>query len=79
MNLDITAYVDWIRVERRLSSSLMALARWGLVHHNINFDTISRLKVYLVIQNLCYGALAAIENFALPFTSVASIIKCRKA
>ena len=31
MDLDITAYVDWIRVERRLSSSLRALARWGLV------------------------------------------------
>jgi len=31
MGLDITAYVDWIRVERRLSSSLRALARWGLV------------------------------------------------
>jgi hypothetical protein len=31
MYLDITAYVDWIRVERRLSSSLRALARWGFV------------------------------------------------
>ena len=31
MELDITAYVDWIRVERRLSSSLRALARWGFV------------------------------------------------
>jgi predicted transcriptional regulator len=31
MGLEITAYVDWIRVERRLSSSLRALARWGLV------------------------------------------------
>ena len=31
MGLDITTYVDWIRVERRLSSSLRALARWGLV------------------------------------------------
>ena len=31
MGLDVTAYVDWIRVERRLSSSLRALARWGLV------------------------------------------------
>ena len=29
MGLDITAYVDWIRVERRLSSSLRALARWA--------------------------------------------------
>ena len=27
MGLDITAYVDWIRVKRRLSSSLRALAR----------------------------------------------------
>ena len=31
MGLDITTYVDWIRVERRLSSSLRALARWGFV------------------------------------------------
>jgi len=31
MGLDITSYVDWIRIERRLSSSLRALARWGLV------------------------------------------------
>ena len=31
MGLDITAYVDWIRVERRLSSSLRALTRWGYV------------------------------------------------
>ena len=31
MGLDITAYVDWIRVERRLSSSLRTLARWGFV------------------------------------------------
>jgi predicted transcriptional regulator len=31
MGLDITAYVDWIRAERRLSSSLRALARWGYV------------------------------------------------
>jgi len=31
MGLEITAYVDWIRVEGRLSSSLRALARWGLV------------------------------------------------
>jgi hypothetical protein len=29
--MDITAYVDWIRVERRLSSSLRALTRWGFV------------------------------------------------
>ena len=31
MGLDITAYVDWIRAERRLSSSLRALTRWGWV------------------------------------------------
>ena len=31
MDLNITTYVDWIRAERRLSSSLRALARWGLV------------------------------------------------
>ena len=31
MGLDITSYVNWIRVERRLSSSLRALTRWGLV------------------------------------------------
>ena len=31
MGLDITAHVDWIRVERRLPNSLRALARWGLV------------------------------------------------
>ena len=31
MDLDITSYIDWIRVERRLSSSLRALARWGFV------------------------------------------------
>jgi len=31
MGLDITSYVDWIRIERRLSSSLRALARWGFV------------------------------------------------
>jgi len=31
MSLDINRYVDWIRVERRLSSSLRALARWGWV------------------------------------------------
>ena len=31
MGLDITAYVDWIRVERRLSSSLRSLTRWGWV------------------------------------------------
>jgi len=31
MGLPINSYIDWIRVERRLSSSLRALARWGLV------------------------------------------------
>ena len=31
MGLDITSYIDWIRVERRLSSSLRSLARWGYV------------------------------------------------
>jgi hypothetical protein len=31
MGLDISAYIDWIRIERRLSSSLRALARWGYV------------------------------------------------
>ena len=31
MGLNISRYVDWIRVERRLSSSLRALARWGFV------------------------------------------------
>jgi len=29
MGLDITAYVDWIRVERRLSSSLRSLGKMG--------------------------------------------------
>lgn len=27
MDLDITSYVDWVRVERRLSSSLRSLTR----------------------------------------------------
>jgi hypothetical protein len=31
MGLDINRHVDWIRVERRLSSSLRALTRWGWV------------------------------------------------
>jgi hypothetical protein len=31
MGLNINTYVDWIRVERRLSSSLRALKRWGYV------------------------------------------------
>ena len=29
MELEMASYADWIRVERRLSSSLRALARWG--------------------------------------------------
>ena len=31
MKLEMASYVDWIRVERRLSISLRALARWGFV------------------------------------------------
>ena len=31
MGLNIKTYVDWIRVKRRLSSSLRALERWGYV------------------------------------------------
>jgi hypothetical protein len=31
MDLDISSYVNWIRIERRLSSSLRALMRWGWV------------------------------------------------
>jgi predicted transcriptional regulator len=31
MDLDINSYIDWIRMEGRLSSSLRALTRWGLV------------------------------------------------
>ena len=31
MELEMATYADWIRVERRLSSSLRALARWGFV------------------------------------------------
>ena len=31
MDLDISSYVDWIRIERRLSSSLISLIRWGWV------------------------------------------------
>jgi hypothetical protein len=31
MGLDISTYVDWVRVERRLSSSLRSLTRWGWV------------------------------------------------
>ena len=31
MGLDISTYVDWDRVERRLTSSLRSLTRWGWV------------------------------------------------
>ncbi|VVB63369.1 Uncharacterised protein [uncultured archaeon] len=31
MGLDISSYINWIRVERRLSSSLRALIKWGWV------------------------------------------------
>ncbi len=31
MGLDTSSYINWIRVERRLSSSLRSLARWGSV------------------------------------------------
>ena len=31
MELEMASYADWIRVERRLSSSLRSLARWGFV------------------------------------------------
>ena len=31
MEQEMASYADWIRVERRLSSSLRALARWGFV------------------------------------------------
>ena len=31
MGFEISCYIDWIRIERRLSSSLRALARWGWV------------------------------------------------
>ena len=31
MGLDISKYVDWVRAERRLSSSLRSLTRWGWV------------------------------------------------
>ncbi|OPY50653.1 MAG: hypothetical protein A4E48_01805 [Methanosaeta sp. PtaU1.Bin060] len=31
LGLEINSYIDWIRIERRLSSSLRALARWGWV------------------------------------------------
>jgi hypothetical protein len=32
MELEMASYADWIRIERRLSSSLRALARWGYVY-----------------------------------------------
>jgi predicted transcriptional regulator len=31
MGLDISRYVDWTRAERRLSSSLRSLTKWGWV------------------------------------------------
>jgi predicted transcriptional regulator len=31
LGLEMNSYVDWIRIERRLSSSLRTLARWGCV------------------------------------------------
>ena len=31
MKLEMASYAAWIRIERRLSSSLRALARWGFV------------------------------------------------
>lgn len=31
IGLDITSYVDWISAERRLSSSLRSLIKWGWV------------------------------------------------
>jgi len=31
LGLEVSSYVDWIRIERRLSSSLRALTRWGCV------------------------------------------------
>ena len=31
MELEMASYADWIRIERRLSSSLRALGRWGYV------------------------------------------------
>jgi len=31
MGFEISSYIDWIRIERRLSSSLRSLARWGWV------------------------------------------------
>jgi hypothetical protein len=31
MGLEISSYIDWIRIEKRLSCSLRTLARWGCV------------------------------------------------
>ncbi|MFB3766173.1 MAG: hypothetical protein ACE14P_13135 [Methanotrichaceae archaeon] len=31
IGLDITSYVDWIRAERKLASSLRSLIKWGWV------------------------------------------------
>ncbi|NPV63845.1 MAG: hypothetical protein HPY61_14685 [Methanotrichaceae archaeon] len=31
MGCEISTYIGWIRIERRLSSSLRALAKWGWV------------------------------------------------
>jgi len=31
LGLEMNSYVDWVRAERRLASSLRALARWGWV------------------------------------------------
>jgi len=31
IGLDVTSYVDWIRAERRLASSLRSLIKWGWV------------------------------------------------
>ena len=34
MGLDISSYIDWIRAERRLASSLRSLIRWGWVAYD---------------------------------------------
>ena len=31
MGIELNSYVEWIRAERRLSSSLRSLAKWGCV------------------------------------------------
>jgi len=31
MELEMASYADWIQIERRLSSLLRALAKWGFV------------------------------------------------